>query len=352
MQGRLNYICPEMNHLKRQLINISKTLLQTLHPEEEANAARRLSGFFVDIRTQNTAHFNPHGKEETHTSSGIALSPFHAALCIHEHLRTTRFIKGVWYAIEELLVRFPKERITILYAGCGPYATLLLPLLPLLDSFRVQVMLLDLHEESLGHVQELISQLELDAYVSEIVKADASTFKRKPADTWHMVVTETMFEALTRETQVAITANLAPQLVSGGILIPEEIRLDLVCTTFVKERFWKEETDSSFNIFKVAPLRLPIGTLFSLTKNTYSSIFKNKTPLIFESPYFNIPEEWKSTPDLCILTHVRIFKEQYLESGTSSITNPHCITSLYNLTDKKQIRLSCNFSNIPLWKYK
>ncbi|MGK0387006.1 MAG: hypothetical protein ACI849_001626 [Patiriisocius sp.] len=60
---------------------------------------------------------------------GIALSSQHAIDCLHDILRTTRFIKGVYLAILDAQKQFPNTRLEIVYAGCGPVATLILPLL-------------------------------------------------------------------------------------------------------------------------------------------------------------------------------------------------------------------------------
>src|SRR5471030_2877346 len=59
--------------------------------------------------------------------SGKAISPVKAAFCLLEIQRTAVFIRGIHNAILALKEQFKGEQVHILYAGCGPYATLLTP---------------------------------------------------------------------------------------------------------------------------------------------------------------------------------------------------------------------------------
>ena len=60
---------------------------------------------------------------------GVAISPAAAAHCVNDTQRSVVFIRAAYAAIKAAQARFAQEPVEILYAGCGPFATLLLPLL-------------------------------------------------------------------------------------------------------------------------------------------------------------------------------------------------------------------------------
>ena len=60
---------------------------------------------------------------------GVAISPEAAAHCVHDTQRSVVFIRAAFAAIKAAQKRFTNGPIDILYAGCGPFATILLPLL-------------------------------------------------------------------------------------------------------------------------------------------------------------------------------------------------------------------------------
>ena len=82
-----------------------------------------LVGFGSDISLLDPSN------AETILPSGKAISPSAAAKCVLDFQRTTRFLIGVHRALVAMRERFPGERIRVLYAGCGPAAPLILPLL-------------------------------------------------------------------------------------------------------------------------------------------------------------------------------------------------------------------------------
>ena len=51
----------------------------------------------------------------------------------------------------------------------------------------------------------------------------------------HVVVAETMQQALTKEPQLAVTAHLAGQLARGGVFIPEAVRVEATATDLERE---------------------------------------------------------------------------------------------------------------------
>ena len=326
-----------------KLSAITKTILQSQTPEGEVSAIKLLSNFFLTF--QSNRNPQPTDQTEIRLKGGVALSFDHAADCLQDYHRTARFIKGVYLSIQELLLRFPGEKINILYAGCGPFATILLPVLPLFKTDQLQVTLIDIQPESVKFVKELFTTLHLLPFVDSISVQNAISY-RYPSDNLHLVISETMFHALLAEPQVAITKNLAPQLASGGIFIPEEVTIEAVISSFSNEPFL---SNTSPPVLLATPERKLIAQLFSLNKNSaQSSCFSNQE---YRSAWYQIPAFQKSSPDICLFTHVKIFKTLELGLSESLITNPYCLASILNLPPGAQLSFVYTFAELPSWSY-
>ena len=72
------------------------------------------------------------------------------------------YLRGLHAAIQEAQRRFPGEVIQVLYAGCGPFAPLSVPLLPLLAGQAVRFTLLDVHARAVESVQTILAALALE----------------------------------------------------------------------------------------------------------------------------------------------------------------------------------------------
>lgn len=164
---------------------------------------------------------------ETKTRGGMAISPFDAARCVVDFTRTRAFGLGLRDAIRAAQARFPGERIRVLYAGTGPFATIASLQLPYFGADELSFTMLDLHETSVAAVKRLFNALEADAYIEALHQADATGWA-PPQDTqYHILVSEVMQRALIREPQVLVTQNLASFLRPGALLVPEDISLEL-----------------------------------------------------------------------------------------------------------------------------
>ena len=335
--------------MKETLAGITTHILTSSGIEEEIEAVKHLSAFYSRFASNGQSHSQQQKENEVLLQGGIALSSYDAAICLDEFIRTARFLKGTHLAICELLKRFPGQKLNILYAGCGPYATLILPLLPLFSPDQLDVLLLDINNDSLRSVAGILSAAGLEEYKVDMQQADAIRYQSPGSRPLHLIVSETMFYALIREPQVSITQNLAPQLQKGGILIPEEINLDLVYSFHSEEPYLK----STDHYPKGSPYehRSYAGALFSINKELD---FYRNTNLSgrFESDLYELPSGFSTTPDLCVFTHLRIFGEVILHSAESSITNPYSLVSLYNLQEHTHVQLIYDFNDIPQWTYK
>jgi hypothetical protein len=177
---------------------------------------------------QPDAGFNSQAGDQL-LAEGVAIGPRAAAHCITDYQRTVVFIRGVYAAINATITerqqRADRGPLHILYAGCGPFATLLMPLIGRFDPGVLDITLLDIHAESLTSVERLVSHFGLEFYDIATVNADACTYQHHRA--LHLIIAETMQKALEQEPQLAVTANLVPQLHTQGMFIPQQIQVQL-----------------------------------------------------------------------------------------------------------------------------
>lgn len=238
--------------------------------------------------------------------SGNAVSTIKAAHCLLEFMRTAVFLRGIHKAILTLQQSFPGQRIHILYAGCGPYATLLTPLTTRFSSEEIAFHLLDINEDSLTSAKKLYSTLQLEDYVEEWICADATTYKIPNDITIHLMISETMLNALRKEPQVAIMLNLVPQLPEQGLFVPEEINVSaqLLSRRDEGNRYMHPDKE---------PERINLGTVYSIGRDHCEP----QKPVTIE-----IPESFADHKDLYLLTNITTFGEEKLGIYECSLNMP------------------------------
>jgi len=253
--------------------------------------------------------------------SGKAISPIKAAFCLLEIQRTAVFIRGINKAIAQLQATFPGERIHILYAGCGPYATLLTPFTTRFTANEIAFHLLDVNEVSLKAAKKLYKGLGIEDYVAEWICADATTYKLPENQTIHMVISETMLNALRKEPQVDIMLNLIPQMHEKAFFIPEKITV----TAQLLDN--KKETDRNLTP-NLIPERLNLGTVYAIGRRQC----KNPQQVRFE-----IPQDIQNYKNLSLLTDITVFENQCLSTYDSSLNMPVIIAQLSNHNGRKVV---------------
>jgi hypothetical protein len=241
--------------------------------------------------------------------SGRALSPRLAAHCLLDAPRTAAFLRGTLAAIGEAMRRFPEDPIEVVYAGTGPFATLALPLFHRLKPRRVRFTLIDVDERSTESVHSLVEHFGFGDYVKAIVRADATKYRHDAPV--HVVVTETMQRALSREPFVAIVRNLAPQLAEGGLLVPERVTLDLMLLDAKGEQArWKGES-AEYTAEHVATIDTDGETLVTMPR---------------------APEKWPA-----LFTTIGVFADETLLPYVSGLTVPEILWELVPLTHELQL---------------
>jgi len=320
-------------------------IIETLHLtstiQQEVQIARQLAFAYDELLTNAMPDARFKNIEPTTIDGGVALSSQHALDCLQDPLRTVRFLKGIYEAIQDCFQLFPSQKINVLYAGSGPGAPLMLPLLSQFDPSQLSVTVIDINETSISSLRSIIEFLGLESYVRDLIKADATSFQFPNNIPLHILVSETMDKALTKEPQVAITQNLAPQIVEKGLLIPSEIKLFGEHTFYSKEPYFDNDKDvlNPGNTLKTKDKK----ELFSITKDI------DATPsFIFRSDAIATPKNFKETPDISIYAEIHIYRKQVLHKSESQISNPYCVASLYNLNEEHYV-IQYDSSGIPDW---
>jgi len=239
--------------------------------------------------------------------SGKAIGIAGAAHCLLEMQRTAVFLRGINKAISQKLFENPNKRIRILYAGTGPFGTLVIPLLTLYKPDEIIIDLLEINPDSLAALRKVIEVLNLHEYIGDVYCTDATTFRI--SQQYDIAISETMLACLKSEPQVAIMLNLIPQLTAECLFIPEEISIDACLTNP------KMEQDRMMYIEGEKPLfeRWPLGNVFTVSKQNMNSITEKKT--------FLIPDDAVAAfPVLKLFTTVTVYNKEMLTENDSSIT--------------------------------
>ncbi|RZS98944.1 class I SAM-dependent methyltransferase [Aquimarina brevivitae] len=330
-----------MNHTVQELKNITRKLLDT-PMESGQETVRDLSHFFQLFLTQENSY------EEIIVDHGKALSTAQAASCVLDYKRTIQFIKGIYLAILDKKEKLPEETISILYAGSGPFGTLLVPLLPLFDPEELSVTFIDINQGSVNTLKQVIQKLDLENYVNNILLEDAINYQPPKDELPDIIISETMAYALTTEPQVAIMNSLAPLLKTEGVLIPEAIELALDYTSYAKEPILSV-CNNEYTIKNTGSryfLKNKSKIIYKIDKNTPKDIEKS---LRFETDWFKRPDSIEEAPDICIYTFVQIYKNICLNQADSLITNPYCVGSLYNIEKGAKFKLKYCTQPVPKW---
>jgi hypothetical protein len=336
----------------RQLIQITNDLFLLRDPVKLEEAVIGLHSLLSAISGIDDNSSHPSDSLKTLLSFGEAISPKDAARCVLDAARTSKFLRGIYSALLEAQKRFPDGPIEILYAGCGPFAPLAIPLTTLFNADQIQFTLLDIHPRSLESAQHIIQTLGLQAYMRDYVQGDAASYVHR--GTLHMVIAETMKKALSKEPQVAITLNLAPQLCQGGILIPEKVTVD-VCLFDPRKEFTSPATGcnervSSVPNMQVERTRIHLGRIFELSVEKASDLVgRCSNNGSFAEGYLpagtiDIPEEVTEGLELILSTTITVFTPIVLGEYESGLTHP---MHLHNLSrpeggDKIEFRYSLN----------
>jgi len=337
---------PPHSPARQELLAIAEILLNPeASPSVARDAAYRLTDLFARQGGFSDGLAGHKDTLETYTARGKAIAPLNAARCAWEYLRTAKFLQGVHAAIEEARRRFPGQRIEVLYAGTGPYATLALPLMPLLSPGEVGFTLLDLHGHCLDSVRHLLEAFGYTEFATGFVECDAATYRHPPGRPLHVAVTETMQTALQKEPQVAITLNLAPQLQPGGLLVPERIEIRACLADPNREIPFIDEAGNT-----QGRQRVDLGRIFDLGLDTAQTL---ASALTFPWTEVAIPPErpaWAKR--FMLLTHITTFGDIRLGDYDCSLNCPVTIRELHNPAPDSTVEFRYRIGEAPGFEHR
>ncbi len=214
--------------MSKSLRQIAETLFSdALTPQKLENSLKSYRSILLNATTLGLD--DQYNKRDVQLQNGIAIGLSWAGSCLDDPIRTLKFFRGTKRAIEAKLTE--KESIHLLYAGTGPFATLILPLLSHFSSDQLQVTLLDVNPTSVENVSQIIDYFGFQNHVQEIRCVDATKMILENPLELDILLSETMQHALQRELQVVITSHLFNQMRADAILIPQSIELDIVCVS-------------------------------------------------------------------------------------------------------------------------
>jgi len=277
--------------------------------------------------------------EDSLLDNGVAINPQAAAHCAVDYERSVVFIRGVYAAMNTLRQQFVDTPLEILYAGCGPFATLLLPLLGKFCPGEFNLHLLDFHQRSLDSVKLLLSHFGFCNHAVQTIKADACNYKH--AGKLHLVIAETMQKSLEQEPQFAVTANLAPQLWDKGVFIPQRIDVALGLADLEK----KTRCYPLATVCTLSP-----ESAFDQMQLAQTNSGKNGPQL--ESTIVEVPRMTDIARfDAALFTRICVFEQYRLKDYDSQITLPLKCHELLPLVGGERYRVSYQLGSYPRFNF-
>lgn len=262
-------------------------------------------------------------QEEIYRRNGKAVSINTAVDCLDDHNRTKKFVHGTYKAIRSLLDQGKKD-IRILYAGTGPFASILLPTMIRLQSEELHYTLMDINATTLENLTQLLKDMDIDHAV-EIVEADASEYVFPGSEQYDLIISETMQAALAREQQVSVFLNLMRQSGKEVIFIPNKIEVFLGARTegLANYQLTKENCTLLDKVFEVSKEGLA------------AHLYEDKDSLDFPNTHNEIEKASLRGKDLLLLmTKIQVFDDQVLDVQESGLTMPLIIDNISHKRDQ------------------
>ena len=322
--------------IAREISKPDRALLE-LVPQAEAlrDLFEALTHFHID-HSCNVAD------GESRLDSGRAVSPTMAALCIREPFRTLAFIRGLAEAIADGLL--PERPVRVLYAGCGPYATLALPLMTLFSPKQAVFTLLDVHQVSLDSALALIDKLGLSGHVADAVCTDATRYAIPQDRLPDVIVSETMAVCLHNEPQVTIARHLLSQAPAAR-LVPQSVSVDAAML-----RPGREHALVPADYFGELPEpkrdRVSLGRIFELNATNIMSWAEQRGDRL-PAGRITIPPIRDMGYQPFLLTRITVYGRNELKDYDTSLTIPRPLRGRIKLVGGETLQFHYQLGSYP-----
>jgi hypothetical protein len=249
--------------------------------------------------------------------SGMAVSPLMAAFCAREVFRSAAFIRGAGEAVQD--AARGDRPMRVLYAGCGPFALLVLPLMAVFSERQVVFTLIDIHPESLRCAQHLIDGFGFSGHVVEYVCEDATRYQIPSDSIPDVIVSETMNVCLGKEPQVSIARHLLAQA-PDALMVPKAVTVEACLLDPAKEQAPVGLMQEGKFVEPVRD-RVYLGKIFELDTQSvrqWASINADRLP----AASIKMPEPLPERYQLRLLTRIVVYGDTGLQDYDSSLNLP------------------------------
>lgn len=332
------------NTVKEELLRIASVYL------EDVIDYKKLSQVTTDYKTllhslNNTDLNTREGRKHIYMGNGLAIGTYWAALCLDDIMRTRQFIRGAHKAIADKLVQ-NNNPIHVMYAGTGPFATLLLPLIFKYPKERISYTFMEINPISFDWLKSLIDAAGLSSYNINMLLTDASTYTIDKNQLPDIIVSETMQNALDKEQQVPIFLHLMKQAKPDTVFIPEKISIHIGLRQ-------KGITETELESKHFTRLK----KILEISKESMSDFIQKPeewqdAQTFGEEQTVIEQEEQTGSNSVLLVTDIRVYDEEEIKISESGLTLPR---SIFNLPNSLKRKLTINswyqISNKPKLEY-
>jgi hypothetical protein len=281
------------------------------------------------------------------SGKGIAIGTTWAAMCIKDLLRTKKFMDGIFHAVQYLKEKQPNRPLHILYAGTGPFATLVLPLFKQFTSDELRFTFLEINHSSYTCLQTLVTKLGVQPYIREVVHTDACTYTIPTEQEPDLLICETMQQGLEKEPQVSLVSHLVPQLKKECILIPEQIGIEAALTNdSVRMKIKMGELPADTHCWKSK------ATVFELSKDTVLNNLPAAASGKWPATTVHFPADLVSRfPSLYLLTTITVFGDDVLLPDACALTLPLLLKNFSGIEKDLTVQFNYETGSRPGIRY-